>query len=77
LKDGNIDDVPWDNPGTGWANTEFRSYQFTDESTEDDSMIETAESRKRRGKEGEAQPSKEEQQRLFKQGMQGWDDQGV
>ncbi len=34
--------------GTGWANTEFRSYKFKDENGDNASMIETVNSRERR-----------------------------
>ncbi|KAL8638618.1 MAG: hypothetical protein Q9226_008977 [Calogaya cf. arnoldii] len=37
------------NQGTGWENTEFRSYRFVDEDNENASIEETAESRQRRG----------------------------
>ena len=63
-------------PGTGWSNAEFRTYQYSDESLESDSLVETADSRKRRGKE-DAPPTREEQEQLFKEGMQSWGDQGL
>ncbi|KAH8601150.1 histidine phosphatase superfamily [Bisporella sp. PMI_857] len=48
--------------GTGWANTEFRAYEFENEE-EEASIIETKESRERRR--GDEQPlSKDEQKRL-------------
>jgi len=73
--------------GTGWTNTEFRTYQFSDiVDTEDlegytvtgDNaiIVETPESRKRRGKSTEA-PSREEQKALYRQGMAGWVSQGL
>lgn len=75
-------------PGTGWTNTEFRTYEFTD--SQDDtsdlegypldgdnaSLVETLESRRRRGKDGPA-PSREQQKVFYKLGLQGWDDQGL
>ncbi|KAJ5267176.1 phosphoglycerate mutase family protein [Penicillium angulare] len=71
--------------GTGWSNTEFRSYTFSDEvhahdldgnelEGENASLIETVESRQRRGKEGPS-PGREEQKTLYKLGTQGWDEQ--
>ncbi|KAJ5717875.1 hypothetical protein N7488_003521 [Penicillium malachiteum] len=73
--------------GTGWLNTEWRSYTFSDETHGDDldgkaldgenfTLIETLESRERRGKEGPT-PDREEQKTLYKKGTQGWDDQGL
>ncbi|KAI4230303.1 MAG: hypothetical protein L6R36_000114 [Xanthoria steineri] len=38
-------------PGTGWENTEFRSYRFVDGDDQNASIEETAESRQRRGNE--------------------------
>ncbi|KAI9784736.1 MAG: hypothetical protein M1816_000739 [Peltula sp. TS41687] len=35
-------------PGTGWENTECRSYQFMDEGGDNASLAETQESRQRR-----------------------------
>lgn len=37
--------------GTGWENTEFRSYRFVDGDDQNASIEETAESRQRRGNE--------------------------
>lgn len=34
--------------GTGWANTEYRSYTFKDEKDDNASLVETTESRERR-----------------------------
>ena len=73
--------------GTGWTNTEFRSYTFSEETHKDDlegyplegdnaTLVETVESRERRGKDGLA-PSREQQKTLYKLGTQGWDDQGL
>ena len=73
--------------GTGWVNTEFRSFVFSDETHNDDlegyaldgdnaSLVETTESRVRRGKEGPT-PGREQQKTLYKLGTQGWDDQGL
>ncbi|KAJ5596097.1 hypothetical protein N7450_002555 [Penicillium hetheringtonii] len=73
--------------GTGWVNTEYRTYTFTDENHMDDlegnaldgdnaSISETIESRIRRGKEGPT-PDREQQKSLYKLGTQGWDDQGL
>lgn len=73
--------------GTGWTNTEYRSYVFSEEEDKEDlegnaldgdnaSLVETLESRHRRGKEGPMAP-REEQRTLYKLGTQGWDDQGL
>jgi hypothetical protein len=73
--------------GTGWVNTEYRTYTFTEETHTDDlegyeldgdnaSIEETLDSRQRRGKSG-PMPSREEQKILYKKGTQGWDDQGL
>ncbi|KAL1997878.1 hypothetical protein VTN02DRAFT_523 [Thermoascus thermophilus] len=75
---------------TGWANTEFRTYEFLDSHGDDDtadlegyaldgdnaSLVETLESRRRRGKDGPA-PTREQQRVFYKLGLQGWDDQGL
>lgn len=74
-------------PGTGWSNTEYRTFAFSGEAHTDDlegypldgdnaSLEETLESRQRRGKTG-PMPSREEQKTLYKKGYQGWDDQGL
>lgn len=65
--------------GTGWANTEARSYTYKAgvDSDEDDAMlVETTESRARRGK---ATPmfAKDEQDQLFHSSHQAWEDQGL
>nr|ACA34722.1 CtnF [Monascus aurantiacus] len=73
--------------GTGWANTEFRTFEFADVEHKDDlegygldgdnaTLIETVESRRRRGKDGTT-PSREQQKVLYKLGVQGWDNQGL
>ena len=72
-------------PGTGWANTEFRTYEFRDSIDDDDlygvkhggdnaSIVETVDSRKRRGRDGEP-PSREQQKQFFVQAMTGWENQ--
>jgi hypothetical protein len=72
-------------PGTGWANTEFRTYKFTESVDDDDlygrkiegdnaSILETVESRKRRDKYGEP-PPRELQKQFFVQAMTGWENQ--
>ncbi|KAL1960115.1 hypothetical protein VTO42DRAFT_287 [Malbranchea cinnamomea] len=71
--------------GTGWANTEFRTYEFRDSVDDDDlfgnevggdnaSIVETSDSRKRRGVSGEA-PSRELQKQFFVQAITGWENQ--
>ncbi|KAJ5595202.1 phosphoglycerate mutase family protein [Penicillium hispanicum] len=73
--------------GTGWVNTEFRSFVFSGANHTDDlegyaldgdnaSLVETVESRQRRGKGGPT-PDREQQRTLYKLGTQGWDDQGL
>ncbi|KAL4922319.1 histidine phosphatase superfamily [Aspergillus aurantiobrunneus] len=73
--------------GTGWVNTEYRTYEFTDKVDLDDlegekldsdnaSLVETLESRQRRGKKG-PMAGREEQKTFYKQGTQGWDAQGL
>ncbi|KAJ5209618.1 Histidine phosphatase superfamily clade-1 [Penicillium cf. viridicatum] len=73
--------------GTGWSNTEYRTFSFSEETHTDDlegypldgdnaSLEETIDSRQRRGKTG-PMPSREEQKTLYKKGTQGWDDQGL
>lgn len=77
----------WQLLGTGWKNTEYRTYTFTEEIHTDDlegyslgadnaSIEETLESRERRGKTG-PMASREEQRNLYKKGTKGWDDQGL
>lgn len=72
-------------PGTGWANTEFRTYEFTDSVDDDDlygrkiggdnaSILETSDSRKRRGQSGDA-PPRSLQKQFFAQAMTGWENQ--
>lgn len=74
-------------PGTGWKNTEYRSFVFSEETHQDDlegyaldgdnaTLVETLESRHRRGKDGPT-PHRERQRTLYKLGTQGWDDQGL
>lgn len=73
--------------GTGWVNTEYRTYEFTKEVHTDDlegyeldgdnaTLVETIESRERRGKSG-PMPDREQQKMLYEKGTQGWDDQGL
>ncbi|KAL2797753.1 histidine phosphatase superfamily [Aspergillus keveii] len=73
--------------GTGWLNTEYRTYTFSDKIDLDDlesnkldednaTLVETVESRTRRGKEG-PMADREQQKVYYRQGVQGWDDQGL
>lgn len=74
--------------GTGWRNTEYRTYTFSDkvdtediegnkvEGGDDASIIETSESRTHRGKTPKA-PSREEQRINYRKGLEGWDQQGL
>ncbi|TKA82808.1 hypothetical protein B0A55_01057 [Friedmanniomyces simplex] len=62
--------------GTGWANTEFRSYTFSDSEPAEAHIIETPESRKLR-KPGDAKPlDREEQAQLKRTTRKEWQDQG-
>ncbi|WEW58110.1 hypothetical protein PRK78_003577 [Emydomyces testavorans] len=72
-------------PGTGWANTEFRTYEFTEEIHEDDlygqkidgdnaSIIEIIDSRRRRGK-AEPPAPRELQKKFFVLAMMVWKNQ--
>jgi broad specificity phosphatase PhoE len=67
--------------GTGWANTELRSYNFVDEGKSEDAechLVETPKSRKIRGKEGSMIPAGSvEQERLFREAMASWEGQGL
>lgn len=65
--------------GTGWLNTEARSYTYVDgvdSSDEEAALVETIESRIRRGKE---QPmfARDEQEKLCIDSHQSWEDQGL
>ncbi|KAK5123482.1 hypothetical protein LTR85_002520 [Meristemomyces frigidus] len=61
--------------GTGWANTEFRSYTFSSQDQSEAHLIETPESRKRRS--GDAKPlDKEEQAQLKRTTMEEWGQKG-
>ena len=65
--------------GTGWLNTEVRAYNYVAglESDDDDAaLLETLESRTRRGKET-AMFAKDKQEQLFDAGHQAWEDQGL
>lgn len=65
--------------GTGWSNTELRSYNFVDEDeSEEARLVETSSSRKIRGKEGSMIPAgSAEQERLFRKAMVSWEGQGL
>ena len=73
---GRISDIVWDMPGTGWANTEYRSYTFEADDDLHAAIRETAESRQRRGKTGR-QPSRAEQRLMFERAMLHWEKQGM
>ncbi|QSS57683.1 phosphoglycerate mutase [Histoplasma capsulatum var. duboisii H88] len=71
--------------GTGWRNTEYRTFTFTSSADRDDlygrpvdsdnaSLVETCESRTRRGIAAEA-PSRDLQKEFFVQAMTGWENQ--
>lgn len=75
--------------GTSWANAEYRTYEFVDadhdhkddlEGYEADggnaTLVETAESRSRRGKTTPA-PSRDNQKELYKLGIKAWDNKGL
>ena len=77
--EGRISDICCDMQGTGWANTEYRSYIFeagVDGDDPDAGIRETPESRKRRGKKTPQAPRKE-QKHMFWTAMQQWEDQGM
>lgn len=63
--------------GTGWANTEFRSYVFTDASGQDQnaSLVETMESRERRRSSGQPLTADEEKE-LKATAENGWSEDG-
>ncbi|MCJ1463831.1 hypothetical protein MMC07_002440 [Pseudocyphellaria aurata] len=66
--------------GTGWMNTEFRSYHFIDAEADDEednaSIIETAESsRRRKGK--EMPLTKAERLQIRETALKTWEDQGL
>jgi broad specificity phosphatase PhoE len=67
-------------PGTGWHNCETRSYAFEEDFMTDADgearLIETTESRQRRGKTYPMQ-RREEQPELFRLGMEGRESQGL
>jgi broad specificity phosphatase PhoE len=65
--------------GTGWQNTEVRSYTFVDESEcENAHLVETTRSRHIRGKAGDMIPAgSEAQERLFRSAMVSWEGQGL
>lgn len=66
--------------GTGWENCECRTYTFESDFTADNDdqayLLETMESRKRRGKEYPMH-AHEKQKELFLASMQAWEDQGL
>ncbi|KAI9041292.1 histidine phosphatase family protein [Aspergillus affinis] len=74
------------NTGTGWMNTEYRTYRFTDEVFDDlggidlqgrnANLVETEESRVRRGKPRNP-PTRDDQRTLYKLGLEGWAAQGL
>ncbi|EED21485.1 phosphoglycerate mutase, putative [Talaromyces stipitatus ATCC 10500] len=61
---------------SAWENCDFRTYRFVDSSDDDATMLETDESRQARGVAEQKIPSKEEQQNLYLQTMQTWEDRG-
>jgi len=62
--------------GTGWANTEFRSYTFSQSYLSEAHLIETPDSKKLR-KSGDAKPlDREEQAQLKRTTQMDWQDQG-
>lgn len=65
--------------GTGWSNTEARSYTFVggvDSTDEEAALDETAESRLRRGKK-EPMFARDHQEKLCTDSHQSWEDQGL
>ncbi|CAG8936671.1 unnamed protein product [Penicillium salamii] len=64
------------NEATGWDNAEYRTYEFdTARIDEDLPLLETPESRLRRGKTG-PQPSHSDQSSLRETGLRVWAEQG-
>ncbi|KAL8715850.1 MAG: hypothetical protein Q9220_000517 [cf. Caloplaca sp. 1 TL-2023] len=61
--------------GTGWENTEFRSFHFVDGDDENAAIEETGESRQRRG-EGEKPLTKEEKTQFRETAAKDWEEQG-
>ena len=65
--------------GTGWENTEYRTYTFEESflSDEDEGayLVETMDSRRRRGIETPMHDH-DQQRKIFERMMQGWEDQG-
>lgn len=61
---------------SAWENCDFRTYQFVESSDDDATMLETDESRRARGVADQKVPTKEEQQTLYLQAMQTWEDRG-
>lgn len=73
--------------GTGWVNTEYRTFVFSDEEHTHDlegylldgdnaTLVETVESRHARGKDGPS-AHRERQRTLYKLGTQGWENKGL
>uniref|UniRef100_A0A093UVX5 Uncharacterized protein C5H10.03 n=1 Tax=Talaromyces marneffei PM1 TaxID=1077442 RepID=A0A093UVX5_TALMA len=61
---------------SAWENCDFRTYQFVDSPDNEATMLETDESRHARGAADQKVPTKEEQQKLYLQAMQTWEDRG-
>ena len=61
--------------GTGWANTEFRTYQFKEGDEDRASLVETAKSRQLRNG-TEKPPTETEQIELKRVAMKTWVDLG-
>lgn len=71
----NVDNAPWRVVlGTGWANTEFRSYSFTNEP--EAHLIETGQSRAQREK-PIAPPDREAQKAFYAAALRVWENQGL
>lgn len=61
--------------GTGWANTEFRSYTFSSHEPSEAHLLETPDSKRRRT--GDAKPlDQNEQTQLKKTAMREWEKNG-
>lgn len=61
--------------GTGWENTEFRSYRFVEGDDDNASLEETDESRSRRNEQTKP-PTKEEKTQLRETATNKWEQQG-
>ena len=64
------------NQGTSWGKTELRSFAFSSKDEDEAALVETSESRGRRGF-ATALPSAEEQKRLREATLETWTEWGI